>query len=56
MILGYIGDSSRNVARFESDPRADVAIDTVAEGADLDREVVREIVSSETLNLGLQSR
>lgn len=54
MVLGDIGDRSRHVARLESHPGTDFSVDAIAESAHLNREVVGEIVSSETLDFRLR--
>jgi hypothetical protein len=47
VVLGDGGNAARGVGVVEGDPRVDAAIDTVAKGGNLNREVVGEILSTE---------
>lgn len=55
VVLGDIRDDRRDVASFKRDPRTDLSIDTVTKSADLNWEVIRKILSSQTLHFRLEA-
>jgi hypothetical protein len=54
VVLGDLMDCCRDVRSLQRDPRADCTVHTVAEGADLDGEVVGQILAAQLFDGRLQ--